>query len=285
MKEGKIAVTGGNIWYKILGEGSRTPLITLHGGPGFTSSGFEVFEAFEPERPVILYDQLGAGNSDRPDDLSLWQLDRFVEELGQIRASLGLDEVHILGHSWGTMLAAAYLLTKPSGVKSVIFSSPCLSAPLWAKDQAAYLKELPQDLQDVIARCEAEGKTDSEEYQHAMKVYYKRHLCRLDPWPPEMESGSKKANLKVYNTMWGPSEFCATGNLKEFDVTSRLHEIHIPTLFLCGRYDEATPQTTAHYQSLIPDAKLHIFEESAHKGYIEEPEEYLQVVRDFLKSV
>ena len=141
------------------------------------------------------------------------------------------------------------------------------------------------DAQGSIARCEAAGATDSEEYQAAMMLFYKRYVCRLDPWPSVLEQAFETANMQVYNTMWGPSEFSATGNLKEFDVTSRLHEIRIPTLFLCGRYDEATPQTTAYYQSLVRDSQYHVFDQSAHMTFLEEPDEYLRVVGNFLDTM
>lgn len=270
------------MWYQVLGAGNDTPVLVLHGGPGSTGFGFEKLAPLGDERPVIIYDQLGCGYSDRPDDVSLWQLDRFVEELGQLRQELGLQEVHLLGHSWGTMLAASYLLTRPQGVKSVIFSSPCLSALIWAKDQAELLQGFPQAMQETVARCEAEGTTDSAEYKEAVVQYYKHHLCRIDtPAKP----ADRQSSPIVYNTMWGPSEFCATGNLKSYDVTSRLHEIEIPTLFLCGRHDEATPESLAHYQSLMPGSQLHVFEESSHKAYLEETDEYVRVVREFLQTV
>ena len=280
MKEGYVDVTGGKVWYEVLGEGDGTPLLVLHGGPGSTGFGLEALEPLGDQRPIVIYDQLGCGYSDKPEDVSLWNLQRFVEELVQVRVALGLEEVHLLGHSWGTMLAASYLLTRPTGVKSVIFSSPCLSALLWAKDQAEHLKGFPQDMQDTVARCE--GATDSEEYQEAMKTYYKRHLCRIETpkRPADRPSGSV-----VYNTMWGPSEFCATGNLKTYDVTPQLHEIDIPTLFLCGRYDETKPDTLLYYQSLVPGSQSHVFEQSAHKAYLEETDAYIRVVREFLQSV
>lgn len=282
MREGKVEVTGGKVWYQVIGEGNGIPLLVLHGGPGSTCFGFEELKPLGEERPVVVYDQLGCGYSDKPDDLSLWQLDRFVEELDQVRQALGLTEVHLLGHSWGTMLAASYLLTRPKGVRSVIFSSPCLSALQWAKDQAEHLKEFPQEMQDIVARCEAEGTTDSDEYQEAMKQYYKRHLCRIET--PKRPEDRPFSNV-VYNTMWGPSEFCATGNLKTYDVTSQLHEIEIPTLFLCGRHDETKPETLFYYQSLVPGSRSHVFEESSHKAYLEENEEYIRVVREFLDSL
>ncbi|MBL0388082.1 proline iminopeptidase-family hydrolase [Tumebacillus sp. ITR2] len=282
MREGYVEVTGGKIWYQVLGEGSETPLLTLHGGPGSTGFGLESLEPLGDERSIVIYDQLGCGYSDRPDDMSLWQLDRFVEELGQVREALGLKDVHLLGHSWGTMLAASYLLTRPEGVRSVIFSSPCLSALLWAKDQGEHLKGFPQEFQEIVARCEAEGTTDSEEYQEAMMQYYKRHLCRIDSPPRPEDRGFGSV---VYNTMWGPSEFCATGNLKTYDVTPQLHELEIPTLFLCGRHDETKPETLAYYQSLVAGSQLHVFENSSHKAYHEETDEYLRVVREFLRGV
>ena len=282
MREGHVEVTGGAVWYQIIGEGDGVPLLILHGGPGSTGFGFEALAPLGDERPIVIYDQLGCGYSDRPEDVSLWQLDRFVEELARLREALGFEEVHLLGHSWGTMLAASYLLTRPKGVKSVIFSSPCLSALLWAKDQAEHLKEFPQDMQETVARCEAEGTTDSEEYHEAMKQYYKRHLCRIEtPKRPE----DRPFGGVVYNTMWGPSEFCATGNLRTYDVTSQLHEIEIPTLFLCGRYDETKPETLFYYQSLVSNAKAHVFEQSSHKAYLEDNDDYIRVVRAFLRSV
>ncbi|KQL52662.1 proline iminopeptidase [Heyndrickxia shackletonii] len=284
MTEGYVSVTGGKVYYKKVGNGEKTPVILLHGGPGGTHVPFFKLEELGDERPVIFYDQLGSGRSDKPDDLSLWHVERFVEELGQIREALGLSQLHILGHSWGTMLAASYLLTKPEGVKSVIFSSPCLSAPEWERDQEVHLKQLPQDVQDILAKHERVGTTDSEEYKTAMKEFNKRFVYRLESKPKETETEYAKSNAVVYNTMWGPSEFCTTGNLKSFDVTDRLKEIQIPALFTCGRFDEATPSTVEAQSRKLPGARFHVYENSAHLAYLEEPEEYIRVVREFLAS-
>lgn len=284
-EEGFVNVTGGKVFYRIVGNGPKTPIILLHGGPGGTHVSMKTLEALGSERPVIFYDQLGSGRSDKPNDLSLWKVDRFVEELGQIRESLGLEKLHILGHSWGTMLAASYLLTQPKGIESVIFSSPCLSAPLWMNDQNEHRKTLPSDVQETLTRCETEGTTDSEDYQEAMKVFNKKYVYRLDSKPEELNRDYAKSNKDVYLTMWGPSEFYASGNLKTFDVTPNLSEITVPALFTCGRFDEATPATTEGYSRLISGAKFHVYEHSAHLGYLEEPEEYVRVVREFLNSV
>ena len=145
--EGRIKVTGGEVWYRRTGDGDRPPLLLLHGGPGASSLAGDLWLGDLPAtRQVVLYDQLGSGRSDRPHDRSLWTVERFVAELGQVRNALGLDDVHVLGHSWGAMLLASYLATGPSGVRTATFSSPCLDAQQWARDQLGHLEALPQDV-------------------------------------------------------------------------------------------------------------------------------------------
>jgi proline iminopeptidase len=284
--DGFIDVTGGRVWYQKYSKNSNaTPVIVLHGGPGSSCYSLQGLKALEVDRPVILYDQLGCGRSDRPTDSSLWHIERFVEELAQIREALNLDEVHILGHSWGTTLAAAYCLTKPLGVKSVIFSSPCLSAPLWEQDQRRNLQKLPKEIQETIIRSEEMETTNTKEYKEATEVFNNHFVCRLDPYPEFLKQGAHYKNPEVYNIMWGPSEFTVLGNLKEFDCTAQLKEILYPTLFTCGYFDEATPETTQYYSNLTLNSQFHVFANSAHMPYVEEPEEYLRVIGNFLKSI
>lgn len=283
IQEGFIEVTGGKVWYQLHdNQSNRTPVIILHGGPGSAHFSLKGLKALAEDRPVIFYDQLGCGKSDWPTDTSLWNLDRFVEELGQIKEALQLENFHILGHSWGTTLAAAYYLANPDGVKSIIFSSPCLSSPMWAQDQDQNRKQLPSDVQNSLTSCEENGTTHSQEYKEATKIFNKHFVCRLDPLPEFLKEGAKYRNPEIYNIMWGPSEFHVTGNLKDFDCTQQLKNITIPTLFTCGRYDEATPQSTEYFSSLTPNSEFHVFENSAHMAYIEEPEEYIQVMKEFL---
>ncbi|WP_433742322.1 proline iminopeptidase-family hydrolase [Falsibacillus pallidus] len=285
-KEGFVEVTGGKVWYQQHDSAmGGTPVLVLHGGPGSSHYSLQGLRVLAEDRPVIFYDQLGCGRSDRPEDNDLWTIDRFVEELGQLREALNLEEVHILGHSWGTTLAAAYMLTKPKGVKSVIFSSPCLSAPLWAEDQMRNRELLPEEIQAVLLECEKNGTTDSKAYEDATIEFNKRFVCRLDPFPEFLKEGAKYKNPTVYNIMWGPSEFTVTGNLKDFDCTDRLKEIDVPTLYTCGRFDEATPSSTEYFSSLTPGGKFHVFEESAHMPYLEEQEEYIKVVSGFFNNI
>jgi len=284
-REGHISVPGGRVWYKIVGSGDTIPLLVLHGGPSFPHNYLKPLESLSDERPVVFYDQLGCGNSDRPEDPNLWHTERFVEELAKVRQSLNLEQAHILGHSWGSMLAIDYALTKPEGIMSLILASPCLSVPRWIEDTAIYRKKLLIEVQEVLDRNEVAGTTDSEEYEAAVMEFNRRHLYRLDPWPEVLEQTMAGAGLQVYHTMWGPSEFFITGNLANYDSTSCLGEIAIPTLLTCGRYDEASPDTTAWYQSLIPQAEIAIFENSSHMPHLEEMELYLQVVQGFLNGI
>jgi len=284
-QEGRVPVPGGHVWYGIAGEDRGLPLLTLHGGPGFPHDYLTSLAGLAAERPVIFYDQLGCGRSDRPDDPSLWTVERFVEEVHQVVAALGLDRYHLLGQSWGSMLATDFALTRPAGLVSLILASPPLSIPRWLADCARYRHELPAEVQAVLDRHEAAGTTSSAEYQEATMAFYRRHVCRLDPWPPELMRCLEGVGWPVYHAMWGPNEFFMTGTLRTYDRTPRLGEITLPTLFTCGRYDEATPEATAWYASLVPGARLAIFEQSAHMPHLEEREAYLATVRDFLHHV
>jgi proline iminopeptidase len=278
-------VPGGEVWYAIVGAGGGIPLVVLHGGPGFPHDYLGSLDALADERPVVFYDQLGCGRSDHPDDPALWRIERFGAELGQVRAALGLERVHLLGHSWGTMLATDYALTPPVGLASLVLASPLLSTARWLADQAAYRRQLPADVRCTLDRCEATGATDSREYAAAMAVYFGQHGCRLETGPEALQHSSGGMNPAVYQAMWGPNEFCVTGNLADYDRTSRLGELALPVLLTCGRYDQAAPATVAWYQSLLPDAELAVFEQSAHMPHLEEPERYLATIRGFLRQV
>ncbi len=283
--EGFIPVSGGRVWYQILGSGRRLPLIVLHGGPGFPHDYLEPLGALGDERPVIFYDQLGCGRSDRPDDTGFWRVERFVEELHQVRTTLHLSPVHVLGHSWGAMLAADYALSRSGGLASLILASPPLSIPRWVEDAQRLRRTLPSEVQEVLARHEAAGTVDSDEYRTATREYYQRYVRRLDARPEALQRASDGMGSAVYEYMWGPNEFTVTGILAGYDRTGRLAEIRVPTLFTCGRYDEATPEATAWYQSLLPGSEMVVFAESAHLAHLGESERYLQAVRDFLRRV
>ncbi len=279
--EGFIPVEGGNVYYRKVAGGPGTPLLVLHGGPGFAHGLLETLKALSNERPVIFYDQLGAGKSDRPKDPSLWQIERFVRELAQVRQSLGLDRVVLYGHSWGTMLAVDYMLTAPRGVEALILSSPCLSAKMWKSDADRLRLTLSTETQATLIRHETAGSTHSEEYQNAMWDYLKKFACRLDPIPEAVLAAFADGNMECYTQMWGPSEFHPTGNLKDYDRTPDLHRLQVPTYFVCGEFDEATPESTRKYAELAKARDFRVIPDCSHSALIENEGDYLKIIRDF----
>ncbi len=284
--QGFIDVPGGPVWYKVAGTGPGIPLLVLHGGPGGRICGYSRLDALGNERPIVRYDQLGSGRSGRPDDVSLWTVERFVEELHVVRQELGLEEMHLLGHSWGGALAAAYVLEKGTdGIASVILSSPLLSTTLWIED-ANYLRSLlPVDVQKTLTEHEEAGTTDSDEYGAATDVFYKRHVFGGEQIESPAECDGAPPGRFVYKYMWGPTEFHATGNLLDFDVTDRLHEIDLPVLFIAGQFDEARPERVAEFQNLIPGSKLTVILDAAHGTLSRKPDEYRNILENFLDSV
>ena len=285
LDQGFINVPGGPVWYKISGDGKGLPLLTLHGGPGSTSCNYSLLEPLGNQRPIIRYDQLGSGRSGRPDDLSLWEVDRFVEALDIIRQELQLKQFHLLGHSWGAALAGAYLVEKgTSGVASVIFSSPLLSTPLWIEDANYLRSQLPQDIQDKLERHEAAGTTNSEEYQAASNVFYERHLTR-GVAKEKVNCDGAPWNQVIYEYMWGPTEFLATGNLIDFDLSDQLYKIDIPVLFITGEYDEARPETVSKFQEMIPNSQFVVIKDVAHASLSRAPDDYRKILEEFLDRV
>jgi len=289
--EGFVPFRGFNVWYRIVGEreaSGKLPLLCLHGGPGVPHDYLEPLEAMaETGRRVIFYDQLGCGNSDHPHDPSLWSVGLFVEELATMRRALGLDQVHILGNSWGGMLAQEYALTQPEGLASLVLHSSLASSHQWVSEANRLRAELPPDVQATLLQHEAAGTTDDPAYEAAMLVFYRRHVCRTDPWPECVNRAFAKLgeDPEVYHTMNGPSEFHMTGLIKDWDIRDRLGEIRGPTLITSGRYDEATPLIAETIHRGIAGSEWVIFEQSAHLAHVEEPERYNRVLGDFLDRV
>ncbi len=283
--EGFINVPGGSVWYRIVGSGEATPLLVLHGGPGYPSDYLDALSLLGEDRKVVFYDQLGCGRSERPDDTSLWTVERAVLELAAVREALGLSKVHLYGHSWGSMLAIDYALTWPEGLESLIFASPCIKIPLWIEDAKKLRSMLPRETQEVLNRCEAEGQLYAPEYLEATLEYYRHFVCRIDPKPECAVRADNGAGASVYQTMWGPNEFYLSGTLKDYDRSHRLVDLTLPVLYTCGQFDEATPETTRWYQKQTPNSTIAVFTKSSHNPQFEEPEAYRAVVEEFLAAV
>ena len=290
--EGRIPFKGYETWYQIWGEEDapgKFPLLCLHGGPGAAHDYLEAIAALTTTgRRVIFYDQLGCANSGIPESRpELWTVGLYVEEVDVVRQALGLERTHLLGQSWGGMLGMEYALTQPQGIVSLtIASSPC-SMALWLEEANRLREDLPAEVQQTLLAHEAAGTTDSPEYEAAMSVFYRRHVCRTDPMPEPVQRSFAKlaANPEVYHTMNGPSEFHVVGTLKTWDVCDRLGEITIPTLVTSGRFDEATLLLAETVTRGIPGAQWVIFEESSHMAHAEQPGAYIEVLDAFLGQV
>jgi len=287
-REGFVDVKGGKIWYKIVGEGDGIPLLVMHGGPGGRSCGMiPGLSLLSTDRPVIFYDQLGSGNSERPKDTALWKTERFVNEIDHLRKKLQLDELHILGHSCGSTFLIEYMVTKkPAGIKSVIFSSPMISTADWIADAKLLLSDLPKSIQDTINKYESLKEYKAPAYLAATDSFYARHLIRKSwPYTSDACNNAGKFNDTIYNYMWGPTEFTATGTLLNFDRTGDLDQITEPILFMAGEFDEARPETMYKYQKLANNAKVEIIDDAAHSTMVDQPVKVAEVINRFLNTV
>ena len=274
----------GPVWYEVMGNGDGIPLMVLHGGPGGTSCGYTRLSPMGEQRPVVRYDQLGGGRSGRPDDMSLWTVEGFIDRLHTLRNELGLDEMHLLGHSWGGALAAAYVLEKGTdGIVSLTLSSPLLSSPAWMED-ANYLRaQLPVEMREALDKHEAEGTMDHEDYQAATEEFYRRHVRGPGERSPPLDAcAGVTSNGMIYEYMWGNTEFNATGTLIDFDLTPRLGEIDVPVLLMAGEYDEARPERMREFQTLIDGARVEIIPGAAHGTLSRQTELYIEVLSEFL---
>ena len=285
-RDGTIQVPGGIVWYRVVGEGG-IPLLCLHGGPGMAHDYISPLADLADRRSVIFYDQLGCGRSERPDDASLWTLERSVAEVEAVREALGLEQFHLFGNSWGGWLAIQYTLDRRPDLVSLIISSSPPSVDRAVREMNVLRQQLPEDVQRVLSDHEARQFFDCPEYTAAILAFYKRHLCRLDPWPEIVErTMGPSFGAGPYLTMWGPSEFGpVTGNLDGWDVTDRLKEITVPTLLTVGRHDEMWPSHMEDMRAQMPDAELVIFEHSSHMAFVEERDAYMATMRRFLDRV
>jgi len=283
-EEGMIDVPGGRVWYRSVGEGG-VPLLCLHGGPGMTHDYLTPLEALGERRRVVFYDQLGSGGSDRPDDLSLWTIERFMDEVDAVRDALGLDRIHLFGSSWGGMLAMQYVLDKPRRPVSLIMAGSPASAPAWNEFCQELLDEMPAQERELIERLEAEDKMLEPEYEEAMMPFYHRHVCRIDPFPDFVMRSFENMSTTIYHYMAGPSEFRIIGTLKDWDIMDRLGEIRVPTLVTGGEYDECRPSHLRKVHAGIPGSRLEIIPNASHLSFAERPEVFLPVVDDFMAEV
>ena len=286
--EGKISIGGFETWYRIVGEPAdphprKLPVLTLHGGPGLPHDSLEPLEDLARNgRAVVFYDQLGCGNSTRP-EAPAWGVDLFLRELATVRRDLGLDRVHLLGHSWGGMLAMEHALEGAEGLASLILVGATVSGETMLENRKAFFEKLPEAERTAIRRHESAGTFDAPAYAEAMDLFHKRYTCRLDPWPDWLNRALSKMDVEANTAMWGPPN--APGPLRAWDLRPRLAEIGVPTLIVPGRHDGMAAGQERGIHAGIPGSELAILEESSHYPFAEEPERFFAALDDFLARV
>jgi L-proline amide hydrolase len=292
--EGHLQHDGYRTWYRVVGELDSgvpvAPVVICHGGPGATHDYVAPIaeQLHRSGRACVLYDQLGNGRSDRlPDvDPSFWTVERFERELAALVAHLGIaGRYHVVGQSWGGMLALLHALERPPGLISVVAADSPASIPAFVAGCNELLDAMEPHVRDTIRAGERSGETATPEFQAAVMEFYTRHVCRLETWPDEVvrSFAAMETDPTVYGTMNGPTEFTVVGTIRDFDITDRLHEIEVPVLLVSGEHDEVRPQLVATMHGRLRHAERVLFEDSSHMPHIEEPERFREVVQGFLE--
>ncbi len=265
------------------GSGPAGTVVMLHGGPGATHDYLAPFSDLARHGyRVVFYDQIGCGRSDRAESAEEYSVDRDVEDLNELREVLALDRFHLVGSSYGGLLAIGYTLAHPEPVKTLVSVSGLADVPLAVQEMQRLKRELPPSIHSVLERHESKGEYQHPEYLAAVHEFYRRHLCRLPVWPAELAYSLEHTSIPKYGTMNGPNEFTIVGTLRDYDATPRLREIRTPTLVTVGRYDEVTPRVARSIHEQISGSELRVFDESSHTAFWEERSRYFAALRGFL---
>jgi proline iminopeptidase len=275
------------VWTKRLGQGPLKVLL-LHGGPGFSHEYLEAMESFLPQAGIEMYyyDQLGCNNSDQPDDLSLWTLERYLEEVEAVRVGLGLDHFVLYGHSWGGILGIEYALKYQQHLRGLVISNMAAGVQAYLKHATAWKKQLGPKSFTTLQALEAKEDYDSPEYERIMmEELYPQMICRTHPWPEPVSRAFRHMNEKIYVQMQGKSEFLITGNLKSWERWDRLHEIKVKTLTIGSRYDEMDPKDMQKMATVMPNATSAYCPNGSHLCMWDDQAVYFRQLLQFLRGV
>ena len=261
-------------------------LFLLNGGPGLPCNYLR-----EPHYEhlvnngirIVTYDQLGCGQSSKPKDISLWSIDRYVEELEFVRNELNLGKLNLLGHSWGGWLAIEYSLKYQNNLKKLILENTCGDMPHLISELNRLRQALGSETVKMMLRHEAEGTLDHPEYQAAITILNYRHVCRLDEWPESIHASLNDWNMDVYETMQGPNEFLYIGNLKEWNRINEMKDVRTNTLITVGMHDELPPSCALKMNNALSNSIIKVFKNSSHMPFYEEPDKYFKTLINFIK--
>ncbi len=280
-----VEVDGHRVVAYSFGSGDEV-VFCLNGGPGLPCDYLREAHSFLADHGyrVVAFDQLGTGAADRPTDPALWTIERYVRETETVRQALGLGKVHLLGHSWGGWLGIDYALAHPEALKTLILEDTVADMPHLVSELERLRAALGPETVAMMQRHEAEGTVNHPEYLGAITILNYRHVCRLAEWPAPLRRSLDDWNMGPYETMQGPNEFLYVGNLKDWNRILDLPRITVPVLITCGQHDELTPACAARMKRALQDARLHVFPNSSHMPFYEEPAAYYPVLLDFLGS-
>ena len=285
-KEGFVEVLDHKLYYKSFGKSISGRVLCLHGGPGLTHEYIlPLADLAQFGYEVIFYYQLGCGKSEVPKDIGLFTVDRAIEEVEGVRQALGLGKVHLYGSSYGGLLAIGYALKYQRNLLSLITTGGLANVPFCISEMAKMKASLPLATVKTMEQYEVAGDYTNPEYQKAMQGFYKRYFCRLEDWPKELLSSLEHMSQQVYLTMNGPTEFMIVGGIRYWDVSDQIHQIRIPTLVTCGKYDEISPKEARNIHNRIRNSKLLVFQNSSHLAMWEEREKFISVLRKFLGGI
>lgn len=280
-REGYMPFKGYKTWYRVVGDADlgRVPLLTIHGGPGNTHWYLRSLDllAERYHRQVIYYDQLSCGYSKTPSLPELWSPELFEEGLVALRRELGLERVHLLGQSWGGMLAITFACDrKPGGLRSLVLSSTLSSSKLWAHEQHRLMRSLPAAEQEALGRALSTGCYDDQDYQRAIDHYMRLHAAddEYGPDAPECLRRPVRKGREAYECAWGMDEATPTGTLADWDYTDRLGEIAVPVLIASGTEDLSTPTVARAMFETLPNVRWELFPGCRHMCFVERTQRY-----------
>jgi len=281
-----------SVWTKRVGNNPDLKVLLLHGGPGSTHEYLEAFDSFLPAAGIeyYYYDQLGSGHSDQPDEPSLWDLDRFVDEVEQVRRALGLSRENFVlyGQSWGGLLALEYALAHQQHLRGLVISNMMASAPAYtAYAETVLAPAMDQGALAEIRALEAAGDTQNPRYMELLiPQHYEHHLLRMPAaeWPDPVQRGFGHVNQAIYVSMQGPSELGMSSDAKlgRWDRFADLSQVEVPTLVIGARYDTMDPAHMEEMARRIPRGRYLYCPEGSHMAMYDDQETYFAGLVDFL---
>ncbi len=283
------------VWTKRVGNNPTMKVLLLHGGPGATHEYFEAFDSYFPNAGIeyYYYDQLESAYSEQPNDSTLWSVDRYVDEVEQVRKALGLDSsnFYLLGNSWGGILCMEYALKYQDNLKGLIITNMMASVPEYNKYANEVLgPQLPPEVLKEVKELEAKGEFENPRYSELLfQYYYTKHILRmpLEEWPDPVNRAFAKLNPNLYVTMQGPSEFGIVGDakLKDWDITAELPRITVPTLSVGGAYDTMDPKHMEWIATQVQNGQYLHCPNGSHLSMYDDPEVYFNGIIKFIKEV